>query len=80
MRSSSVGITRTFMRLPTLEYHARVGRVAGRVQFNAQKLQPGANAGPHLSRVLADAAGKHQRIKPAQHGRECSYSLAGLVA
>ena len=54
-----------------------VGRV---VDLDAQVLEPVADAGADRGRLLADAAGEHERVEPAEHRRQRADVLAGLVA
>ena len=56
-----------------------VGCVPGVVQFDTEELQPTAYTGSYFGSVLTDAAGKHQRLQPAQRSRERPDPFAGLV-
>ena len=63
--SSFVRITRTAARLASVEISGAFSLFrAG--QFHAEKLEPLANPAADVGRVLADPAGEHERVEPAE--------------
>ena len=77
MSSSSVRMTRTLT--PTgirRDQRCQLFALRSPVEFDAEKSETVANPLPDGWRVLADAAGEHQRVQPAQRRREWRRSIS----
>ena len=73
-------MTRTATRLASAEITPVIRRVSLLVEFDAKKSQAVANPGADRGRVLADAAGEHQRVQSAQRRGEGADPFLDLVA
>ena len=78
--SSLVGITHAETRAPGVLMRGPPAAFAAGVKLDAEPCRVAANAFADGGRVLADAAGEHDRIQPAKRGGERTELAPNAIA